>query len=62
MPLKAWKACTPFEQGFAVYMQAAWPTSELRGQKNPYPKDSDAWSEFRRGEQRGEQVAQDGEE
>jgi hypothetical protein len=62
MRLATWQKCTPFEQGFVIYMQGSWPTSELRGQKNPYPKDSEEWTEFNRGEQRGVQAAQDSEE
>ena len=60
--LSAWLGRDPFEQGYLLYMQSDWPTSELRGKKNPYPRDTPAWTEFCRGEQRATQSAQDGEE
>lgn len=57
-----WEKLSPFRQGFALYMQGSWPTSELAGVKNPYDKTSDEWTEFRRGEQQAVLDAQDGEE
>lgn len=60
--LAAWKKLSPFGQGYALYMQSNWPTSEIAKQTNPYAEGSDEWNEFRRGEQRGALDAQDGEE
>lgn len=42
---------TPFRQGYLLYMQGAWPMSELKDQRNPYAEDSDEWGAFRQGEQ-----------
>jgi hypothetical protein len=60
--LEAWQKLTPFRQGFTFYMQAAWPTSELKDEKNPYKESSADWEAFRQGEQRATSVAQDSEE
>lgn len=60
--LEAWKKLAPFGQGYALYMQASWPTSEIAGQSNPYEKGSDDWEAFRQGEARAVQDTQDGEE
>jgi DNA-directed RNA polymerase subunit RPC12/RpoP len=57
-----WQTLPPFRQGYAMYMQASWPTSELADVKNPYAKDSSEWTAFRQGEQRAVLDAQDGEE
>ena len=57
-----WAKLTPFDQGFALYMQASWPTSELADAKNPYKKDTAEWTAFRDGEQRAMLDVQDGEE
>jgi hypothetical protein len=59
---KAWHELPPFGQGYAFYMQSAWPTSELKDEKNPYAEGTAEWSAFRQGEQRGMLDAQDGEE
>ena len=58
----AWKKLPPARQGYLLYMQSSWPTSELAEEKNPYAKDSAAWTAFRQGEQQAVQDAQDGEE
>lgn len=58
----AWQRMSPFEQGFILYMQSNWPTSELHGLQNPHAPGTLEWAEFRRGEQRATQVAQDSEE
>jgi len=60
--LAEWKQLPPFDQGFLHYLQEAWPTSELKGEKNPYAKDSPEWSAFRQGAQRAMLDVQDGEE
>jgi hypothetical protein len=52
----------PFDQGYLVYMQGSWPTSELAKCKNPYAEGSASWEAFRNGEQRAVLSAQDGEE
>ena len=57
-----WKELPPFDQGYLLYMQGSWPTSELKRVRNPYTDGSAEWIEFRRGEQRAVQDAQDGEE
>jgi len=58
----AWRKLSPFRQGYVLYMQAEWPTSELRGEQNPYARDTLAWEEFGRGEWSAMLDAQDGEE
>lgn len=60
--LEAWRKLTPFSQGYALYMQASWPTSPLANVTNPYLQGSSDWDAFRGGEQRGALDAQDGEE
>lgn len=58
----AWKALPPFDQGWFLYMQGSWPTSEIAKEKNTYAKGSSAWTKFREGEHRAMLNAQDGEE
>jgi hypothetical protein len=60
--LTEWKTLPPFQQGYVLYMQAAWPGSELRRAKNPYTEGSPRWRNFKAGEQRAMLNAQDGEE
>jgi transposase-like protein len=60
--LEAWRALTPFRQGYAMYMQGSWPTSEIVGQKNPYAESTPEWTAFRQGAQRAVLDVQDGEE
>jgi len=57
-----WRKLSPFCQGYVFYMQAEWPTSELRGEQNPHARDTSAWEEFGRGEQSAMLDVQDGEE
>ncbi len=57
-----WDQLGPAAQGYALYMQGSWPTSELRDARNPYAKDTPAWKKFCEGEQRAAIEAQDGEE
>lgn len=57
-----WLQLSPLQQGYALYMQAAWPTSELAGATNPYPEGSKKWKAFQQGELRAALAAQDGEE
>jgi len=59
---EAWRKLPPFRQGYIFYMQASWLTSELKGEKNPYPEASPKWAAFREGEQRAMLNTQDGEE
>lgn len=60
--LDAWRKLPPFRQGYALYAQGSWPTSELRGKKIPYAEGTPEWAAFREGEQRATLDAQDGEE
>jgi hypothetical protein len=60
--LEIWKQLPPLQQGYAMYMQSAWPTSPLAEVTNPYAEGTPAWRAFQQGEQRGEQEAQDSEE
>ena len=60
--LDAWRKLPPFQQGYAIYMQSDWPTSELASEKNPYEEGTPAWTKFRQGESRASVEAQDGEE
>jgi len=62
LTLEEWRKLTPFRKGYAHYMQADWPTSELKGEKNPYKEGSDDWGAFRQGEQHAVSDVQDGEE
>lgn len=57
-----WRRLPPREQGYVLYMQASWPTSELAGVSNPHDVDSAEWIAFRAGEQQAMLTAQDGEE
>lgn len=58
----AWLKLSPSEQGFILYMQASWPTSELHGLTNPHAHGTPAWEEFQQGEQRAVLLTQDSEE
>ena len=60
--LREWRSLPPDQQGYTLYMQGSWPTSPLRGVKNPYARDTPAWNKFREGAQRAVLEAQDGEE
>ena len=60
--LSEWRQLPPKTQGYAWYMQAEWPGSELKGEKNPYPDGSDAHVAFEEGVRRGVLEAQDSEE
>lgn len=60
--LKAWRKLPAFGQGYALYMQSNWPTSELKGAKNPYAEGTAEWKAFCEGEHRAALDAQDGEE
>jgi hypothetical protein len=60
--LAAWKLLSPFDQGYTLYMQSNWETSELAQEKNPYVNGTAEWDEFRHGEYRAMLSAQDGEE
>jgi len=48
--LATWRKLTPFRQGYLLYMQGAWPTSEIMDQQNPYAEGSDEWGAFRQGD------------
>lgn len=50
--LAEWKALTPFEQGYALYMQEDLPGSELKGQPCPYPEGSTEREAFQGGSRR----------
>ena len=60
--LAEWKKLPPRGQGYLMYMQSSWPTSELAKAKNPYAAGSHKWAEFCEGEQHATRSAQDGEE
>lgn len=60
--LAKWKKLSPLRQGWVLYMEADWPTSELAGQRNPYAEGTPKWAEFCRGEMLAVRSAQDGEE
>jgi len=60
--LEAWRKLTPFRKGYLYYMQAAWPTSEIAREENPYDEGSDDWGAFRQGEQHAMSDVQYGEE
>jgi hypothetical protein len=57
--LAKYKKLTPLQQGFVQYMQGAWPTSELKNEKNPYPKGSKKYKEWNDGQTAGVLAAQD---
>lgn len=57
-----WRKLPPFRQGYTLYMEGSWPTSELAGEKNPYAEGTPAWTDFCHGERRAILVAQDSEE
>lgn len=60
--LEEWKTLPAFSQGYTLYMQGSWPTSELKGEKNPHAKGSPAWSRFQQGAQQATLEAQDGDD
>jgi len=61
--LKQFKAMTPRQQVYYSYMQAEWPSSELKShQSNPYPAGTAEHREFIAGQQIGVLEAQDSEE
>jgi len=60
--LEEWRKLPPFRQGYLLYMQGAWPMSEIMGQQNPYTEGSDEWGAFRQGEQHAVSDVQDSEE
>lgn len=60
--LGEWKTLPEFSQGYTLYMQGSWPTSELKDAKNPYAKGSPEWIGFRQGEQQATLDAQDGDD
>ncbi len=53
---------SPISQGYVQYWQGAWPGSELRDEKNPYPEGSKQHIEWEQGQLRGALDAQDSEE
>ena len=57
-----WRKLSPREQGYLLYMQSSWPTSELAGEKNPHAEGARAHAEFCEGERRAMITAQDSEE
>ena len=60
--IDAWRKLSPFRQGYTLYAQGSWPTSELARAKNPYEEGTPAWTQFRHGEHRAAINTQDGEE
>lgn len=60
--LAEWKALPPYRQGFILYMEADQDGSELKGQVNPYKDGTPEDKEFKTGEARATQLAQDSEE
>ena len=52
----------PKWQGYAQYMQGAWPGSELKNERNPYMPGSPEAEQWDAGQAHGVQVAQDSEE
>lgn len=54
---------SPASQGYAVYMQAEWPGSELKAhENNPYALGSDEHAQWNEGAQVACMNVQDGEE
>ena len=60
--IAAWRKLSPFRQGYTLYAQGYWPTSELAHEKNPYAEGTPKWTEFCQGEQRATLNTQDSEE
>ena len=60
--LEAWRKLPPFGQGYSMYMQGSWQTSEIADETNPYAEGTSEWTAFRNGEQRAMLDTQDGEE
>lgn len=60
--LAEWQQLPPHDQGYLLYAQGSWPTSELTSVKNPHEAGSAAWKAFREGARRATLNAQDGEE
>ncbi len=60
--LGEWKTLPAFSQGYALYMQGSWQTSELKDAKNPYAKGSHKWVRFQQGQQQATLDAQDGDD
>lgn len=62
LTLAEWRLLQPLTQGYAIYMQAEHPGSELKGQKNPYPEGSAEYNAFEEGVRRAVLEVQDGDE
>lgn len=60
--LAAWRSLPPLRQGYLLYMQAAWPGSELADATNPHPIGTPAHVDFVHGQRRAMLDVQDGEE
>ncbi len=60
--LARWKMRSPRQQGYLLYMQAHWPGSELRDQRNPYVRHTPEHTAFVAGETAAVLEAQDSEE
>ena len=60
--LDEWKKLTPYQQGYALYMESAWPGSPLAGQVNPYAEGTPECAQFNEGQHRATLNTQDSEE
>ena len=60
--LAEYHSFSPFEQGYALYMQAELPNSPLKGLTNPYAEGTPEFDDWKRGEFRAMLNVQDGEE
>lgn len=62
LTLVEWRLLQPLTQGYAIYMQANLPGSELKGQVNPYPLGSSEHNAFEEGIRRAVLEVQDGDD
>lgn len=60
--LDEWQKLTPYQQGYALYMESSWPGSPLAEQVNPYAEGTLEHAQFQKGEHRATLNAQDSEE
>jgi hypothetical protein len=60
--LAEWKAMTPYQKGFVIYMEAAHPGSPLRGQRCPYEAGTPDYASYQEGQRQAAMLAQDSEE
>jgi hypothetical protein len=60
--LAKYNRLTPYLQGYVVYVEAAWPGSELVREVNPYSQGTRQWKKWEEGNHQAMLDVMDGEE